>query len=416
MSQARVPLKPILLAVLAALLVWIVYMSIEFYEETVTSGWSREAIRNPYLAAQQFMARSEVEVLDADSLLQLDDLDNVKTLFISEPNQVRNPRQLRHLLAWLETGGHVIYSANSIASGDDLLLQEFEIEVNWREYEDQDEPEEEQTLSETLREYNRQIEEGKTAEEATKALNQTEEILTQVDFGGDIGNLSIEFDDSKILSHPYISGEGYDADKPKPGSWSYSEAGIHLMQFDVGQGLLTIISDPRIWTSYHIEDHDHAYLLWVLSSNYGGFAILRPVLQDSIWVLIGRHAFELLFASGLLVLMWIWHVSIRFGRLIPRDTSRNRALGEHFSSLSHYLWHRKHGDHLIAPLRQRVLRRASLTLGEFSIANEARQIELLAERTGITAQSIQAALSESNLSEAAFVNRVKLLKRIEYLL
>ena len=144
--------------------------------------------------------------------------------------------------------------------------------------------------------------------------------------------------------------------------------------------------------------------------------MLRPVLQDSIWLLIGRFGFEMLIASALLIALWIWHLGYRFGRLTPRDPSRTRALGEHFSSISLYLWHRKHAEHLISPLRQRVLRRAGLTLGEFSIADQLRQYELIAERAGITIDAVAAAMSETEFSEISFVQRVKLLKRIEQLL
>ena len=68
--------------------------------------------------------------------------------------------------------------------------------------------------------------------------------------------------------------------------------------------------------------------------------------------------------------MMVWHQAYRFGRMLPRDLSRTRALGEHFSSVSHYLWHRRNAEYLLAPLRQAVLRRASLTLGEFARADQ----------------------------------------------
>ena len=42
-----------------------------------------------------------------------------------------------------------------------------------------------------------------------------------------------------------------------------------MMQFEVGEGLLTIVTDPSIWTSYRIDKYDHAYLLWILSAGEG---------------------------------------------------------------------------------------------------------------------------------------------------
>ncbi len=414
MKRPEAPVKLILVGIALALAGYGLYLSIEFYEETIETRWSREALRNPYLAAQQFMARSEIDVVDADSLLELESLDGVGTLFVSEANQVITPRQFSQLRNWLEAGGSVIYTADSVEHEDDRLLAAFGVSVEWY---DEDDAGDERSLSETIREYNRQLEEGRTREEilhdpafdgSDKELN-----LTRVEFGGDIGILTIHFRDRRILVHPYIDGGDYADDAPLPVSWSYSNHGVHLMQFEVGDGLLTIISDPSIWTSYRIDQHDHAYLLWALADDRGDFAFLRPVLQDSLWSLLARHAAELLLAAALLVLLWIWHQAHRFGRIVPRDESRTRALAEHFSSLSHYLWHRRQGAYLIAPLRQRVLRQASLRLGEFARADEARQMELLAERAGVQAEAVSSAMNNDDFTEATFVQKVRLLKRIE---
>ncbi|MGB5329101.1 MAG: DUF4350 domain-containing protein [Gammaproteobacteria bacterium] len=396
---------------LLGLIAWGLYASIEIYEESEESGWSVDALRNPYLAAQKFMTGSGIEVTDVDSLLKLDELSMLGTLFFSDANQVQTPRQLQQVMDWLDVGGNVIYTADSVSHGDDLLLQEFAVEVEWREYEEE-EAKEETPLSETMREYNRQIEDGKSREEIAGSLGDAEESITTVKFGDDIGVLEVEFNDAKILTQPYISDPDSDTIH-QPFSWSYSEYGVHMMQFEVGSGLLTIISDPGIWTSYQIDQHDHAYLLWLLSSSEGNFAILRSVLRDSIWVLMARNASELLIAMGLIVLTWSWRTGYRFGRLLPRDRSHSRALGEYFSSISHYLWHRRHGEYLVEPLRQRVLRRASLTLGEFLRVDQRRQFELIAERCDLNPESVTRAFSVDDFNETSFVQTVRLLKHIE---
>jgi hypothetical protein len=186
-----------------------------------------------------------------------------------------------------------------------------------------------------------------------------------------------------------------------------------MMQFEVGSGLLTIISDPGIWTSYQVDQYDHAYLLWLLSSSEGNFAILRSVLRDSIWTLMARNATELLIAAGLMLFIWIWRSGYRFGRLLPRELAHSRALGEYFSSISHYLWHRRHGEYLVTPLRRRVLRLASLTLGDFSRADEQRQFELIANRCHLDPASVTRAFNVDDFNETSFVQTVRLLKHIE---
>ncbi len=411
MSANGFSIKLVVGLVLLAVAGWALYSSIEFYEDTEHSRWSLAALRNPYLAAREFITRSGIEVTDVDSLARLDELTNVGTLFFSDPNQVRTPRQLRQVMDWLEVGGNVIYTANAISHDDDLLLAEFDVEVDWRDYEtgrDSDD----KPLSKTMREYNRQIEKGKSREEVARSFSGPETSITTIGFDDDIGQIEAAFDNDKILLHPHIDSEK-DSGEHLPFSWSRSDHGVHLMQFEVGSGLLTIVSDPQVWSSYQIDRQDHAYLLWLLSSGEGDFAILRSVLRDSIWVLMRRNATELLIAAGLLALIWIWRAGYRFGRLLPYDQSRRRALGEHFTSISHYLWHRRDGAFLVNPLRQRILSRASLVLGEFSHAGRERQYQLLARRCGIEATAIARAFDHDEFNEATFVQTVRLLKRIE---
>jgi hypothetical protein len=414
--------------VFIAFIGWGIYNSIEFYDETDQTSWSPEALRNPYLAAQQFMQQSGINSVEADSLVGLNTLDGVSTVLITDANQVVNPRQLEQVLGWLEKGGNLIVTANSIGDSDDLLLEEFDVSVSWQnQYDDiededtdfddqshEDSEDDKRSVSESLREYNQQIDEGKTPEEIAQLSNQ-ESSLTRIDFGDDIGELVLAFEPNRVLSHPHANDEEVDESTPQPFSWSSSEHGIHMMQFDVGDGLLTIISDPTIWTSNRIDQHDHAYLLWVLSSKDGGFAILHPSLRDSIWALISRHAPEFLIALAISIALWLWHLGHRFGRIVPRDTSGGRALSEHFSATANYLWHHKAGNQLIEPVRQQIFRRASIVLPEFASAakDPERQLQLISGHCGLEVATVDSALNSKDFNESSFVRTVKLLKYIE---
>jgi hypothetical protein len=148
MNRSSTSVKLVLGLVLLGLIAWGLYASIEFYEETEESGWSIDALRNPYLAAQKFMTESDIEVTDVDSLARLEELSGLGTLFFSDANQVQTPRQLEQVMNWLDLGGNVIYTADAVAHDDDLLLREFSVEVDWREFEVEEETEE-KTLSET---------------------------------------------------------------------------------------------------------------------------------------------------------------------------------------------------------------------------------------------------------------------------
>lgn len=397
-----------------ASLTWGFYASIEFYDETEKSQWSVQALRNPYLAAQKFLRASDFEVVDADSLIKLDSLEGVSTVLITEASQVSNPRQLDSVLAWLEKGGSLIVTANSFSTSDDLLLNEFGVDVDFPKDEDSDpdeDKEEKRSISESLREYNKKIDEGMTAEEiAQSGLKETS--LTRIDFDDVIGTVEINFNPNRILTHGYIDGSEEDPDR-KPFSWSSSDYGVHLIQFDVGDGLLTIVSDPGIWQSQNIDSYDHAYLLWILSSTDGNFAFLRTIRRESLWTLISTNAYELMIAMAVFTLLSLWYLGHRFGRVIPLDNSERRALSEHFSATANYLWHRKATDALLKPLRQQIFRRAHISIPEFARADADKRPELIARHSNIDRHTVIQILQSDKLNETAFVHTVKLLKQIE---
>ena len=416
--MSRFKVSPVTLLAVAGfcLVAGLLFTYVRVCEEESSPRWSFDALTNPFLAAELFLEQSEIEVVDVDGLIGLESLEDVGTLFVSETDLVTKPAQLERLLDWLEQGGNVIYTAEFYGHKDDLLLQHFDVDVEWDTYDEDDEEAEEEakdeSIAEQMREYNRKLEEGESREEIVESESRENE-PTFFDFGDGSGELEINFENRAVLIQSYIEGTDYDDTAIQPRIWASSDYGVHMMQFDVGEGLLTIVADSGIWTSYEIDSHDHAFLLWKLSASGGSFAFLHPVLKDSLWQLSVEHASELLIASAIVIAIWIWHLSHRFGRMVPRDTSRTRALAEHFSSISHYLWHRRHAEYLLEPLRHRIQRLAGLKLGEYAGAETERQHELLAERSDRSVQSVARAMNQSDFSEASFVQTVKLLKHIE---
>ena len=100
---------------------------------------------------------------------------------------------------------------------------------------------------------------------------------------------------------------------------------------------------------------------------------------------------------------------------MPRDTSRERALSEHFYAISNYLWQRKASDQLIDPVRQQIFRRASIKLPGFAIANQdpAQQLQLISRHCGLEVATVDIALNSKDFNETSFMRTVKLLKYIE---
>ena len=201
MPQSNQLAKWIILLLLLSLIAWGFFSSIEFYDDQQRSGWSSKALTNPYLAATYFLEQSDIKVVEADSLLKLNSLKGVSTVLITDANQVVNARQLEEVLDWLKKGGNLIVTANHLNNEDDLLLEKFDVSVEWRSpdlKQGEDKP-----LSKTLRDYNEKLEQGMSEDEIIQSI-LNEEFLTQIKFGEEIGVLSIAFNTNRILKHPNI--------------------------------------------------------------------------------------------------------------------------------------------------------------------------------------------------------------------
>lgn len=403
----------IIALILLALLGWGLSQMIEFYEETEQTEWSINALRNPYLAATQFIEQSDLKVVEADSLLKLDSLEGVSTVLVTDSKQVINSLQLDRVLEWLEQGGNLIITANDPDDEDDLLLAHFEVTVERSVIDDDVDADEDTSLSDNLSDINERIDQGMTMEEAMTSLSLDTE-TTSIRFGEDIGSLEIAFNSGTYLYHQAIYEDSYQS-LYEPFSWTSSEHGTHLIQFEVGDGLLTILSDSSIWTSRRIDEHDHAFLLWVLMSKDGALAILYPALRDSLWVLLKRHAPEFLLSLAFFIVFLIWNQSFRFGRVESAPNGGGRSLNEHFTTTALYLWHHRSVGFLLQPLRQQVLRKACLSIPKLAAGetSSSLQYEMISTQTNMDRNTIEQAFTNSADQDISLIKTVRLLKQIE---
>jgi hypothetical protein len=189
------------------------------------------------------------------------------------------------------------------------------------------------------------------------------------------------------------------------------------LQFEVGDGLLTIISDPGIWTSKRINQFDHAYLLWMLISTDGDVALFKPTDRQSLWSLAINSASEFLIALAVVIFLSLWHLSHRFGRVEADHVVGSRSLGEHFSATANYLWRRKAIEYLLAPVRNKVMRRAGYA---YPAINRAREMKdkwlLISQHCEMDFKTVEKAFNSTQHNEITFVQTVRLLKQIENLL
>lgn len=100
----------------------------EWIEEEIDLGYSAEARRNDFLAAERFLARHRIETETTTGMKLLDDLPPVEeALLLSAPREALSERRRDALVEWVERGGLLLVVAHSTyddvveASRDPLL-------------------------------------------------------------------------------------------------------------------------------------------------------------------------------------------------------------------------------------------------------------------------------------------------------
>lgn len=86
----------------------------EWIEEEIDLGYSAEARRNDFLAAERFLARHRIETETTTGMKLLDDLPPVEeALLLSAPREALSERRRDALVEWVERGGLLLIVAHS---------------------------------------------------------------------------------------------------------------------------------------------------------------------------------------------------------------------------------------------------------------------------------------------------------------
>ena len=100
----------------------------EWVETTSNDGYSADAIRNRYLAAERFLDRFDIKIASRDGLNLLDELPPTShTLLIASSRRSLSVRRVANLNSWVSAGGRLILLASDfwdedqLSSGDSLL-------------------------------------------------------------------------------------------------------------------------------------------------------------------------------------------------------------------------------------------------------------------------------------------------------
>lgn len=297
----------------------------EYYEEDTNTGFSIEAKRNPYLAAELFLQDNGVETYSGINTLDFKQIDPAATILLIDANSaLSSPAQVDEIIDWVQEGGYLITSVRENNDRDDSLFARLGVAVEV----DDDYSYEKESFEETLDQILKDSEEIMDESDKTRYEQLTSPLI--LSFENTKDKLSVRFPKHKHLhwSESGIYDELVYA--------AENEYGYHFLQFAYGEGYITILSKIEIWNSYQIGNDDNAYLLALLANQDSPFYIIYDLNIPSLFQLLKEYASELLLTIMLITALWIWKSSIRLGTIKSPPIPSYRAFSDHIKAMAEF--------------------------------------------------------------------------------
>ncbi len=440
--------KRILLVIAAPLVALLLafFLLFELHSEEEDIGWSLDAWLNPYLAARQFLQGVGIEAETLEGLPVDAEFASAGTVVISQPDQVLTSSQLDRLMHWVESGGHLIVIAHAHEEPNPIL-EHFELEIR---HDDEDcgcsadtgdpnspaadtqansETESDvatgKTLAQELREYNERLRRAQAGLEDEESREEEEQEidpgdLTQLMFEGIDEQMQADLGTHGQLFHPSLGEPAEETGEEPVEAWAWtplyytgSDHGIHFMQFEVGDGLATVMVGQDVFANFSIGDFDHAFLLWTLASGEGRTLFLHGASSPALWRLAWQHYPQVVVAGLLLFGCGLWRRAPRFGPIGETRQSGRRDIDEHLRGCANYLWQEGAGEALVTPLRETSEEKARLLFAEFRELERSAKVKLLSQHSGLGEEQIDTALyGAAPDTTSALLEQVQTLKTL----
>jgi len=399
------PVRTISIAVLAAATAGGLFLAC-FERKTyeIEIGSSTEARTNRYLALGRMLERMghETVLFDGPShlLSRLPPSDG--TLFLPIHRRTLTRPQNQHLLDWVEAGGHLIVVTYSLWDDPDRepdeLLDRFGLEQQQRQREADP------------RAAPQESGESGGGEPVPDADDREDSgwDVAQAHWPGVTEPLLVAFDRDF-----YWKDTGWD-----DAVWHIAgNQGIYLITLAHGAGRITASTDDYFLSNDYAGDHDHAELavrLARMGDRTGPVWIVFAEEWPGLWSQLRKYATPVVLSLALLIAIWLWRASLRFGPLRPAPPGERRRWMEHLEAVGRYHWRHDRGRTLIEAARASVtwsLMRRRPGWARLSLRARAQH---LAELTGLTDRQAAAALDESVYprDENHFVTTIARLERI----
>ncbi len=375
----------------------------------IPRGYQGEAARNPYLAAQRMLERlgtTASSVRDLSNVSELPPADS--TLILPTPRRTLGRARTRELLRWVENGGHLVVVTWQLFDDENRLPDPVLDPLGVRQYlnelqpQDPEESEPESDPSAPL----------VTKASATRIADEPDEAepeLARVWFPDRDAPLEAEFDPGFRIE---LTPEALHARV-----FEIADAnGTHGVTLRAGGGLVTALTDDYFLTNSVIADWDHAELVYRIAHLDGREGPVWFVFGDEYpgaLALIWQHGWMIVTSALVVLALWLWSASRRFGPIAPDPSIERRELMEHVRAAGRFEFRHGASRELLAATRDALLERVRERHPSFPTLTPVEQAEHLAKLSGLPSENVERALAFSDEVDASrFAQNVATLEKI----
>jgi len=398
---------------------------------TIPLGYKGEARLNPFLAAQQLLAKYGH---DSERLLHFKNLPYAEegVLILSGESGMPEARA-DQLLQWTEDGGHLIYALAGCAPYNDWGMFSSLSTYGYAGNEDRADPILDKLgvsvennspfkdLGDALK-LKKKKDEGEKEKENEKA-KEAEDDETVLDT--DSIKAKIEEPEDVPLSRSVIDirGEDYNVDFPDMLELSLDRelrrgeyvAGAldnaSALSLRYGRGRITFITHARPLRNRYLDENDHAaWLLAMVGDEYRHVAFLVTI-QQSFWELLWNRAWMPLVGLALLTLIWLWKNMPRFGPLRRVELHETKHFVDHISALGQFFLRLNRTEILLNAAADAVRTRAIRLFPQLVYQNDEALIRILKDRSELSEERIRTAFDTT--SKAASHEMVRRLQDLQ---
>lgn len=370
----------IALSLVIGLYLYWFYSHFDLVIKEVDKGPIKEAKANPFYAAEKFLEKLNIQASSHKNYTFLnDELDALDTLVIESSRVGMSATRREQITQWVESGGHLILLATEIydtelATSRDIFLDELGIRL----YENYDD--------------------GYGWDD--------DERLSRVTFEGTDELTSINFELDYYLQ---------DAD----GDASYiggNDSTDLFAQYDLEEGMVTVLTDISIWKNYDIGHYDHAMFLYQLVGEGETLIFLYNTIQPTMTSVMIDLIPMVIISFLTIIAVMLFSAGWRKGAPRSDDERIQRGILLHIQAAGEFSYRNDQGEQLLNALTKALAAKLRLTIHLFNRLSDEEKIVKLAQLTGLEPSRIAILWAVDEPNHELFMEKVLLFQEVRRLI